>query len=278
MPNKMRIAIALCLTLSGCMTEKPAAPDVTGITRRVSEDYGSIVIDKRYVLYNNVWNKGVAIGPYFQEVFTGADERGAFTGWDWKWPQGNQVATYPEIQFGDSPWVGATGLVPGSTIGLVPGFPYQVRTRSMSVTFDFEVKATGRYDMAFDAWAISKLPNVSANISHEIMIWNVNNMTFDWSWAKSLGNFEIDGTVFDVYYRLNHGDASGGSKVQWTFVAFVSKNPVFKATWNIDAFLDFLIEKGRLSTSNYICNLEVGNEIMGGSGITKLREFSVTLQ
>jgi hypothetical protein len=273
------IALLTALLLSGCVTEtKMTSPEIAGITQRTSEDYGTIVIDNRYVLYNNVWNKGAASGPYFQEVFTGVDEKGSFSGWDWKWPACSQVATYPEIQFGDSPWVGADGLVSGKTVGLTPGFPYQVGTKSMSVAFDFEVNASGKYNMSFDVWVLSKQPNISSNISHEIMIWNLNNMTSNWSWAKSLGSLETGNAVFDVYFQAKHGDASGGSKVIWDFIAFVSREPVFKGVWNIDAFLNFLIEKGRLSASNFICNLEVGNEVMGGSGFTKIREFSMSFK
>jgi hypothetical protein len=267
------ILVAFTFLVMGCVTGQeiePPVPEIPGLAKKVSANWGTILIDDRYVVYNNVWNKQAAVGDYHQEIFQGTDADSSFIGWNWKWNGRVGVIAYPEIMFGISPW--------GGLAGHIPELPYLIGTRSLSATFDVDIEATGTYNMTFDIWAISKLPIIPENISHEIMIWNITKMWSSWSWATKLGKAEIDGTTFDVYSHPNHGDASGGNKKKWTYIAFVSRNDVLRATWKLDPFFDFLVERSIMKTSDLIANVEFGNEVMSGSGTVKIRKYSVDVK
>ena len=110
------------------------------------------------------------------------------------------------------------------------------------------------------------------------MIWNINDTSNSWGWATKLRNFSINGITFDVYKKSNHGGTSGESAKQWTYIAFVSRTNILQATWNIDEFINYLIDKDIISTNNYISSVELGNEIFTGSGIVKITDYSVIVK
>jgi hypothetical protein len=269
--NSVVLLAAICSSLlCGCQTAKVPA-DVAGAMTRETAEWGRIPIGDRYVLLNNVWNKGAAHGSYYQDVFKGTADGRDFLGWSWNWlSNGKTVVSYPEVYCGSTPW--------DPEHGTAPEFPFRIGSNKVSATFDIDIKATGKYDMAFDLWTLSTLPNTRENLTHEIMIWNVDKTGSNWTWAKNLGSPVIDGTTFDVYKDPNHVDVTGASPIRWTAIIFIARKSVLKATWDLDEFLDFLVEKGELSTNHYLCNVELGVETYYGNGVVKIFDYSVDVQ
>lgn len=236
------------------------------VKSRASNDWDEIAYQHDYRVINNVWNKGAATVPYYQDVVTGED----FFGWNWKWEGRDNVMAYPQVDYGCSPWT------PGKKSGT--GFPFAAGTRKCTVSFDVEIKASGIYNMTFQIWAVrGSLPEKSA-ISHEIMIWTIDQSPRQWGWAVHQGKFKYGDVTFDVYTRAHHTDDSGANSNQWRYIAFVPNKYIYKATLNVDEFFDYLIKEKLLTTENYIANIGFGNEVWTSEGYTKIRNYSVTVK
>ena len=147
--------IALLLLLLSVLPVGAEAPQTK------CADWDRIIISD-YYLHNNVWGKKDLKG-YQQCLFREAGKDGAF-GWTWEWPEGApDVAAYPEVLFGQSPWN------PESTS---PSLPRQVgKLKKARVTYDLSLQAEGIYNLAFDAWLTSEAPPSEKTITAEIMIW-----------------------------------------------------------------------------------------------------------
>jgi len=155
-------------------------------------------------------------------------------------------------------------------------FPFVAGTRKITADFDVSLRASGTYNMAFSLWAVTDPSAPKETISHEIMIWNVN------SGMTPAGSLEetvvVDGVNYKMYARIGHGDASGSSAHTWTYVAFVAERPVLKGPLDIGAFIDHLVKKGILIKKNYITSVELGNEVVNGSGCAEISGYSITVK
>jgi Glycosyl hydrolase family 12 len=237
--------------------------------REMNADGASFTLDRGYRVYNNVWNKEAAHGPHQQSIFSrSAAERPAF-GWQWRWPSSDGVVAYPEVIYGDTPW----DLKPHHGAPLLP-----VRLGSRRVIVDYEAsfEAGGICNMAFEFWTVSSLPASPSAITHEVMIWIDNkDMTPAGTWTDV---FTLGGTTYDMFVHEGHGDASGKNPQKWTYVAFLARKPVLEGPLDISAFAAFLQSRGLLGGNLSMTSLELGNEIVTGSGRTEVRRYKVTVQ
>jgi hypothetical protein len=124
----LRIGMAAISLTAACSTDGGHAnfdlKKVPGSTVFESEkDYASTIVDGRYRLFNNVWNKGATTGHYRQKIFVNDENGKAVFGWAWKWRDSSAVVTYPEIQVGQSPW--ASEASPDE------GFPFQTGAKKL---------------------------------------------------------------------------------------------------------------------------------------------------
>lgn len=231
-------------------------------------DNATTLVNGRYRLFNNVWNRGAAVGPYRQKIFINEDKGKTICGWVWEWEYSYNVVSYPEIMVGVSPWSGET--TPNS------GFPFRVGTKKVVVNYDATVEATGRYNLAFEFWAVSGLPATKDRITHEVMIWVASNCLG--AVGLEVDRVTIQGNTFSVNVRRNHGDASGVHKKTWTIIPLVAHQPVLHGPLDIGQIIDYLVEHGHLDRRLYVAGIELGNEVMFGSGTTVIRNFEVTVQ
>ena len=262
---KKKVLTAFFLTLSAAFllfTSLSSAGDT-----ELSSDWASFIVNEKYEVMNNVWNKNARSGDYTQSVIKGKD----YFGWKWNWKgDGKWVLSYPEVMCGDSPW--------NDNKNLHPGFPFKAGSKKLTVDFDIDLQTTGKCDMAFEFWALSKLPSKKEHISQEVMIWNYNKTGDSWSWAKNLGTFEADGIVYDVYFKGNHGDDSGANDNKWSYTAFVARKPYMKGKLSVSLFIDFLMKKNIITKDNYIANFELGNEVWYGTGTAKIKKYDVKVE
>lgn len=232
------------------------------------KDYASTIVDGRYRLFNNVWNKGATTGHYRQKIFVSDDNGKAVFGWVWKWRDSSAVATCPEIQVGQSPW--ASEAAPDA------GFPFQAGTKKLIANYDIALEATGSYNLAFEFWAVSALPASPNTITHEVMIWIGGERLA--AAGNLVGKTTIDGNEFSIFLRKNHGDASGVNQNTWTIISLLAEKTILHGPLDIGQIIDFLLKKGYLSARLFIANLELGDEVMRGSGTTVIRNFAVTVE
>ena len=232
------------------------------------KDFDSTVVGGRFRLLNNVWNKGASTGRHRQKIFVNDDNGKTLFGWAWKWRDSSGVATYPEVQVGQSPWNGEAA--PDS------GFPFQAGTKKLVVNYDIALEASGSYNLAFEFWAISAVPASKATITHEVMIWIAGERLG--AAGTLVGNTTIAGNVFSIFQEKNHGDSSGANQNTWTIVSLLADKPILHGPLDIGQIIEFLLENGYLKPSLFIANLELGNEIQRGSGTTIIRDYAVNVE
>ncbi len=219
----------------------------------------------KYRVINNVWNKGIASGPYQQKVFLETlDGEGAF-GWQWSWPRGRDVMAYPEVVYGDKPWDPPSGI-PSE-------FPFPVGSRRIAVRYEARFTATGAYSMILTLWGIANTQNPKGSITHEIMIWTANNGGTPA--GRKRGTLLVSDISFDVYVNPNQSDNSGVNKSQWTYVAFVAQTPLLKGQLDLDALTDYLLKQGIMTETTFLTSVELGTEILGGAGTVEILDYAV---
>lgn len=225
-------------------------------------------------LSNNVWNKQAA-GTFnptqcLEQRVAGNSLQ---YGWSWNWPaSSNTIFAYPEIVVGAKPWE------PGP--GNDARFPRQVSaTNRMLVSYDAEVTTTGVHNLAASIWLINTPtvanPPVTSNVVTEMMIWT-RSTTFN-PGGSYRGNVVIDGVEWEVWAAENWGDNSGANANRWTYIAYRAVKPALAITFDARKLMADAASRGLLSTSSYIADVELGNEIMSGSGTTFLKSFSVSI-
>ena len=263
----------LSVLLAACSTGGGRADfelkQIPGTTVFESEkDFAMTVVNGRYRLFNNAWNRGATSGRYRQKIFVNDDEGKTIFGWAWKWKDSSGVATYPEIQVGVSPWNGEAA--PDS------GFPFLAGSKQLVVDYDITLEASGSYNLAFEFWAVSALPPSKDTISHEVMIWIAGERLG--AAGSEVGKTTVQGNTYGVNLSKNHGDASGAHQNTWTIVSLLAEKPVLHGPLDLGQIIDYLLKNGLLTSKHYIANLELGDEIQRGTGTTIVRNYAVKVE
>jgi hypothetical protein len=232
------------------------------------QDFAATVVNGRYRLFNNAWNKGATTGRYRQKIFVNDDNGKPVFGWAWKWKDSSGVATYPEILAGVSPWHGE--------VAANSGFPFAAGSKKLVVNYDITLEASGSYNLAFEFWAVAALPPSRDTISHEVMIWIAGERLG--AAGSEVGKMTLAGNTFAIIQKKNHGDASGVNQNTWTIITLIAEKPILHGPLDVGQIIDYLLKNGYLTEKHYIANLELGNEVQRGTGTTVVRNYSVDLQ
>ena len=240
------------------------------LVKEAAEDNARITVPATgCVLANNVWDRSVTPSDFSQAVFL--EKRGdkVLPGWRWSAPgERSAVLSMPEIICGDKPW--------DTPLKLRPEFPFRAGERHLAADFDIDLKAEGRYDMAFSLWAVSKLPAVKENISLEIMIWTVDAGVPHY--GIKTGTFQTGGMTFDVYVKPDQGVITGPDPFTWKLVEFVAQKPLRKGSLDFTPFIDYLLDRRLLPLGHYLTNLELGTEVAEGAGSLEIRKLELSVR
>ena len=257
-PGFLLFTLGVLVFLAGC------AP----VAQKNSADGAVILLGNGSVVINNVWNAKAAMGAHEQTVFQSNEKGVKSIGWKWKWPLSLAVVAYPEVMYGDSPW--------SRPLNRAKGMPHQVGSGSMTADFDVTIHGDGIYNMAFSFWVVSALPATKERITHEVMIWNLNNRMVPAGTRTE--TVDLDGGTFDLWVLKAHKDVSGENSNTWDYIAFVAREPILKGPLNLGAFFDYLLDKGLITRDHYVTSVEFGNEIVLGSGTVQIQDQSITIK
>ena len=225
-----------------------------------------------FVYENNVWNQGTIKRENRTQCLLKRVVDGKVQyGWRWQWPRGSgNVKAYPEVIYGHKPWF---------TSSTTADLPRRISAiDELSVTYDIEMHARGRYNLAFDIWVTNSDRPTPSAITHEIMIW-VGERTR--AWEPSPGDLAKRVTIGDVTYDLYirpHAEwlkEHGAPKV--AYIAFNARTAQLSGRIDVKKFLDYLTDHAHLSADGYVASVELGNEIMNGTGELWLKSYRISV-
>jgi hypothetical protein len=213
-----------------------------------------------YKIINNCWGKG-NIQDFSQCIYIKELDNEYSFGFNWYWPNGinNEVKAYPEILFGFKPFdnKSTTTKLP---VKISDGKKIIASFSSVTTTF------TGIGNTAFDIWITSSPTPTQKDIKREIMIWTKNYGQMPG--GSKIASVNIDNVNFDFYK----------ADWNWTYLAFVIKDNIDYKTINIHKFVEYLVNNGYMTNSEYLASVEFGNEVVQGQGSTKITNFKVVVE
>lgn len=268
--------LACLIALCGCSraSEAPALP-APGVTLLDCVDNAAHRTPSGTLL-NNTWNKRSAgAGPWRQCLQSRQREGRTEYGWSWNWPSRDGIYAYPEIHVGASPWSDK----PSND----PRFPRRIAdTRTLTIDFDTESQFQGKKNLAVEFWftdaALVPGQFNPGAIKAELMIWSEASNGLIPEKDKPTATVEIDGAKWVVYVKKNWGDVSGGSNAKWTFITYHALAPSPSARYDARKFFQDAIDRGLIAERNFITGVELGNELISGSGTTWIKRFEVSVQ
>jgi len=214
-------------------------------------------------LTNNIWgapdnemlNSGVYLNP-----------NNSF-GWYWN-RQEPKIKTgdtgvkpiYPSVRCGGSPW-------DPSNTAYFPVRLTEIKSLKLHVMYNYPVVPTGSYNLAYDIFlSDTNQPDSSPHPEAEVMIWLHATLT------QSSDTYRGDFTDGINTYKLYSFVMSNGRQ----YYSFVLKEPSqLAAQHTVDA--GRLINNLALDPNWYIHGVELGNEIVNGSGDIEISKFNVIL-
>ena len=224
----------------------------------ICEDWG-IIETGDFIIENNVWNKGNTTN-YSQCIFLNDSNGTVQFGWEWTWPNQTEtvVKSYPEVIFGSKPW---------NTSSTTAELPIKIADiQSLSISLDAEMEATGSYNLAFDIWITETDEQSEEVITKEIMIWLESKELSPA--GEIIETVLIDSVSYDLYHY---------SFPDWEYLAFHSQQNISSVSIQLHKFLESLIDLDLLAETEYMTSIELGNEIVDGTGRTIINQFAITI-
>jgi hypothetical protein len=226
-------------------------------------------------LVNNVWNKqAIGDAAYRQCLKARGRGSGREWGWSWSWPlEGRTVLAFPQVMFGWKPWNG--GMPTDDRL------PIAIATiKSLNLRYEIETNADGKYILSAALWLTrtgrtASAPN-PADISADINIWMVGD-AFAPAGAH-VDDIAVDGLEFEVWYAADMSDASGANANRWNHVVYRAVSPQRSESLDIDEFVADAVSRGYVSREHYVSSIEIGNEVMSGSGETWVNDLSLEVR
>ena len=93
--------------------------------------------------------------------------------------------------------------------------------------------------------------------------------------GRKYGEVTVAGEIWEVWYEKNWSDASQVNKNRWVYISFKAKNLAYKTNINALELIRYAIYEKLISDSLLIADIELGNEVMSGEGITWVRDYHV---
>jgi hypothetical protein len=226
-------------------------------------------------LQNNIWNAHSAAEFDWTQCLA-MRTIGATTqyGWYWQWPEdGDKVYAQPQITLGNSPW-----LQHNQTNS---GYPISVnQLEKLDIDYSLEILSDGELNLASTLWlthsdTIHTQINKSS-IAAEVMIWTYASDDFYADPAgENVGEIIINGIEWEVWLGQNWYDTSENNDNSWVYLAFRTKQPLMQIKFDAAQMLHYAIEQKFITPDLYIADIQLGTEIMSGTGQVWLNYYRV---
>lgn len=242
----------------------------------VSGDNLIWVDEDGWYAHNNTWNKRtLENGTDFTQTITvnEAGFPGAVT-MEWDWPDFHNdayVYAYPELTIGQKPW--------NPLATTYDEFPVQLsELENLDFTYeiDWHEPADGDFNVSISLWLSTDPDGGFDAVTNEFMIWikpsthSPDGVNTGVSRTDSLGTYE-------VWLKEDQTDASGQNDHVWDFMVANYGAEIKAGTFDIDAFLNHLVQEGLISGDLWLHSVELGPEIVQGSGSFTVIDASIDM-
>jgi len=217
---------------------------------------------------NNMWAEAKAKGPFEQCVIARKLQGKTQLGWTWNWPGYEPLGFgYPEIIFGWKPWSSQ------STTALLPLRISNIR--SLTVSYAVDTKQTGKLALSLSMFVTNDSRTSAPNplsIVDELVVW-LDYPTGDTPVGKRIATTEIAGVGYELWHSPQHGDRGDGTG--WDLYYLKGPNHQLEGALEVQPLLEHLAARNLISSKNFVASVELGNELMSGSGTTWVLDFDV---
>ena len=278
-PNSRFLTLSLMIAcLTACSGHSDAnAQSVPDPGARILDcTWGNTVVQAQGILLNNMWNKASAgPGPWRQCLQSRQREGQTDFGWFWEWPTKDGLYAYPELLVGRSPWQ------PTPTNDA--RFPRKLGdTRTLQIDYEVESRTNGKKNLAVEFWLTNTPPAEGQqdirSIKTELMIWSDASDDIGAPTKNPKITVDIDGMTWAVQIKPGWGDGSGGTGNKWTLISYHAMKNTSTIRYDARKFLADAAARGLIDPNDYIWGVELGNEIISGSGSTWIKKFQLLVE
>jgi hypothetical protein len=212
-------------------------------------------------LVNNTWGAGPG------ENLTSGIFRDTGRSFGWYWERNNPVPCagetkskpiYPSVRIGGSPWEAST----------TASFPVRLGDlKTLNLDYTYLAAPTGTFNLAYDIFlSDTNVPDANPKPQAEVMIWLQNTMLQPASSYK--GEFSDGNNTFKLYsWVMSNG------REYYSFVLQDQNGPSRHSSVNA---LQLLGNLG-LDPGWYLHGIELGNEVISGSGKIAITRLAITV-
>ncbi|HKO49508.1 MAG TPA: hypothetical protein VJV79_17385 [Polyangiaceae bacterium] len=219
---------------------------------------------------NNMWAQGKAMGAFEQCVVARQVAGKTQLGWTWNWPGYEALGFgYPEIIFGWKPW---------SARSTTSALPLRIsELRALTVRYAVASQFTGKAALSLTIFVTDSSRTSAANplaIVDELVLW------LDYpERAVPVGTrvalFEVAGRGYELWHTPQHGDRGDGTG--WELYYLKGPNHQLHGAIQLQPLLEWLLQQKLIRGDRFVASVELGNELMGGSGTTWVEDFDVVV-
>lgn len=162
-------------------------------------------------------------------------------------------------------------------------FPVAIDSLSrFNVVHHLATMTNGNHNTATSLWLTNSkyegsVPNPEV-IAAEIMIWTYTTEGHFSPAGKKVDEIAVNGEVWEVWYQANWQDLSGQNHNRWRILTFKSVKNYQIAHINALQMLQYAQDEALIEQGLFVADVELGNEIMTGSGIAWVRQFEVNVE
>lgn len=195
-------------------------------------------------------------------------------GWYWQWPEdGNKVYAQPQITLGNSPWLQHNQIK--------SGYPISIKQLDkLDIDYNLDILTDGELNLATTLWLTHsdtiKTEIDKSNIAAQVMVWTYSSDDFyDNPAGEEVGEVIINGIEWEVWWDQNWQDMSGKNKNNWVYLTFRTSQPLMQIKFDAAEMLRHGIEQKFITSDLYIADIQLGTEIMSGTGQVWLNHYQV---
>jgi len=226
-------------------------------------------------LQNNIWNAHSAENfDWTQCLAMRTLDANTQYGWYWQWPEGgNKVYAQPQITLGNSPWLKHSEIK--------SGYPIAVnQLQRLDIDYSVEILTDGELNLTSTLWLTHsdtiQIEVDKTSIAAEVMIWTYASDGFYTDPAgDNVGEIIVNGVEWEVWLDQNWHDTSGKNGNSWVYLAFRTNEPMVRIKFDAAKMLHYAIEQKFIVTDLYIADIQLGTEIMSGTGQVWLNHYQV---